>query len=175
LEKMPQGMVVRLAEEDEKHCSVYFDAETYDPAGVRRLINRFNHLLDAASWEPDVPINELLGLSADQLRERDKAERSALLQRNRALRGDLQESETDRAARLEQINFLTNTLKESETDRAARLEQINVLTNTLKESEVDRAARLEQINVLTDALKESEADRAARLEQINILTNALKR
>jgi amino acid adenylation domain-containing protein len=161
LEKMPWGMVVRLTEEDEKSCSVRFDAGRYDPAGVRRLMARFNHLLDAASREPDVPINELLGLSADQLRERalerDKTERSALLERIRALRGHLQELEADRAARLHRINILTDTLKESEADRAARLHRINILTDTLKESEADRAARLEQINILTNRLEESEA------------------
>src|SRR5262249_36357275 len=134
----PSGFVVAFVEEDEaQRCFVQFDAGKYNPAGVHYMIARFKHLLDAVSQNPDLPINELLGLLADQLRERalerDKTERSVLLERNRALRGRLQESETDRAARLEQINILTNTLSESETDRAARLEQINILTNTLSE------------------------------------------
>jgi amino acid adenylation domain-containing protein len=178
-DKMHWGFVVRVAEEDEEQdCSVYFDAGIYDPAGVRDLIDRFKHLLDAVSRKPDSPINELLGLSAGEFRERalerDKAERASLLDRNRALRTHLKESEADRTARLEQIHHLTNALKESEADRGARLEHINNLTNALKESEADRGARLEHINNLTNALKESEVDRAARLEQINSLTNALK-
>jgi amino acid adenylation domain-containing protein len=197
---MPSGFVVAFTERDEaQRCLAQFDAKKYDPAGVRHLIARFKHLLDAVSRKPDVPINKLLGLSADQFRERalerDRAERSTLLERNRALRGQLQESEADRATRLEQINILTNALNESEADRTTRLEQINTLTNALNESEADRAARLKVIGGLTDRLNESEADRAAllqvierltsqlneseadraaRLEQINILTNALK-
>ena len=148
LVKMPSGFVIAFAERDEaQHCLAQFDARRYDPAGVRHLIARFKYLVDAVSRKPDVPINELLGLSIDQLRERDKVER-----RIRALRAQLQESEADRAARLEQINILTNTLKDSEADR---LERINILTNRLKESEADRAARLEQIDILTDTLKES--------------------
>jgi GT2 family glycosyltransferase len=139
--------------------------------GDPRILNfRISGLrLMSISRKPDVPINELLGLSADELRqralERDKFKRSVLLARKRSLRGQLQESEADRAARLEQINILTNALKESEADRAARLEQINILTNALKESEADRAARLEQINILTNALKKSEAERAADLNR----------
>jgi non-ribosomal peptide synthetase component F len=176
--KMPSGFIVGLAEgAEEQRSSAHFDAGKYDPAGVRSLIDRFKRLLDAVSRQPDVPINELLGLSADQLREgaleRAKCERADLLERHRALKTQLQESEADRAARLEQINILTGILKEAEADRAARLEQINILTNALKESEADRAARLEQINVLTDALNESEADRAARLKVIEGLTDQL--
>ncbi|MGB9020877.1 MAG: condensation domain-containing protein, partial [Pseudolabrys sp.] len=88
LTKMPSGFTIAFTEMDEaQRCLAQFDAEKYDPAGVRHLIARFKHLLDAVSRKPDIPINELLGLSVDQLRERDKAERSALLERNRALRG----------------------------------------------------------------------------------------
>jgi amino acid adenylation domain-containing protein len=189
LAKMPSGFIVGLEEEDqEQGSSAHFDAGKYDPAGVRHLIGRFKRLLDAVSRQPDVPIHELLGLSASQVRKAalagDKAERASLLERNRALTTRLRESEADRAARLEQINILTNALKkseaeltdrlnESEADRAARLEQINILTSALKESEADRAARLKVIGGLTDRLNESEADRAARLQVIERLTSRL--
>jgi uncharacterized coiled-coil protein SlyX len=104
---------------------------------VRDLIDRFKHLLDAVSREPDLPINEVLGISVGQLREREHA---VLSERHRALRTQLRELDADRAARLEKIDILTALLKESEADRAAQLEQINVLTTRLKDSEADRRA-----------------------------------
>ena len=175
-DKMPWGFVVGLAEEDEEQDYLaYFDARKYDPAGVRDLIDRFKLLLDAVLREPDVPINELLGIPADQLRERAleyaKCERARFLEQHRALRTQLQESEADRAARLKVIEALTDRINQLEDDRAL---QLTAVVDRLNESEADRAARLKVIEALTDQLKESEADRAARFEQVNILTDLLK-
>ena len=96
------------------------------------------------------PINQFLGVSTSQptewTLERDKAERTELLERNRALRIRWREAEADSAARLEQINMV----KEAEADHATLRKQIDVLTDRLKESEADRAARLKVIEALTD-------------------------
>ena len=140
----------------------YFDARKYDPAGVRDLIGRFKHLLDAVLREPDVPINELLGIPADQLRERAleyaKCERARFLEQHRALRTQLQELEADRAARLKVIEALTDRINQLEDDRAL---QLTTVVDRLNEFEADRAARLKVIEALTDQLKESEAGRAS--------------
>jgi acyl carrier protein len=58
---MPWGFSMNLLEaDDQQSLGISFDAEIYDPAGVRRFVARLHDLLDAISYRPDLPIGELL-------------------------------------------------------------------------------------------------------------------
>jgi hypothetical protein len=62
---MPWGFsVVCDQHQEDRRCSVTFDAHLYDPAQVRVFINRFVRLLDAASRHPTWPLATLLAMSA---------------------------------------------------------------------------------------------------------------
>ena len=61
---MPWGFsVVCDQHQEDRRCSVTFDAHLYDPVQVRVFINRFVRLLDAASRHPDWPLATLLAMS----------------------------------------------------------------------------------------------------------------
>ena len=54
---------MNLDENDEHlNCVVTFDANLYEPIGVRRLVRRYLNLLDTVSRNPDV---QLATLGAD--------------------------------------------------------------------------------------------------------------
>jgi len=62
-ESMPWGFTLNFDEYDEEHsCRAIFDAGIYDPAGVRELVGRFQRLLDAVAYSPDVNVEELLAM-----------------------------------------------------------------------------------------------------------------
>jgi hypothetical protein len=61
---MPWYCNVQLTEYDNlQECRAVFDARIYDPTGVRRFIGRLCDFVDAASWHPDLSIDELLAFS----------------------------------------------------------------------------------------------------------------
>jgi hypothetical protein len=60
---MPWGFSIRLLDGNElRVCRVTFDARIYDPAGVRRFMNRLSDLIDAVSRAPGRSIGELLAV-----------------------------------------------------------------------------------------------------------------
>jgi hypothetical protein len=62
---MPWGFTFDCAEHNEEDaCRVKFDAGLYDPEGVREFIARFGRLAAAVSRQPDLPLRELMDLSA---------------------------------------------------------------------------------------------------------------
>jgi GT2 family glycosyltransferase len=65
---------------EEQHCRMLFDPSSYDPAGVRVLIERYRRLLDAISRDPDLPNDELPARSALQLPRPPDLPISALLE-----------------------------------------------------------------------------------------------
>jgi amino acid adenylation domain-containing protein len=69
--QMPAGFTVTFREHDEdRDCSVAFDAGRYDPALVQRFVDRFIRLLDTAV---DCPHQSVESLVADVLKEEPKA------------------------------------------------------------------------------------------------------
>jgi hypothetical protein len=61
---MPWGFAMapdRLSEDT--NCRTLFDARSYEPVEVRRLVDRYQRLLDAISRNADLPIAELLVVS----------------------------------------------------------------------------------------------------------------
>jgi len=67
IEGMPWGFRVNLDDRNEESgCTVNFDANRYDPEGVRRFIERFKRLLDHVSREPDLTVARLLAKSMDR-------------------------------------------------------------------------------------------------------------
>ena len=63
IDAMPWGFSMNLDENDEHlNCVVTFDANLYEPIGVRRLVRRYLNLLDTVSRNPDV---QLATLGAD--------------------------------------------------------------------------------------------------------------
>ena len=60
-ETMPWGFSMNLEVQSERHHSrVTFNANIYDPIGVKMLIDRYKKLLDVASRHPDWRLSELL-------------------------------------------------------------------------------------------------------------------
>jgi amino acid adenylation domain-containing protein len=58
---MPWGFVMNPSDNDDRHgCRTLFDANLYDPAAVRDLVERYKHLLDAISCNPDETMEKLL-------------------------------------------------------------------------------------------------------------------
>jgi hypothetical protein len=49
-----------------RYVTVVFNAEIYDPAGVRRFIGRLFELLDAVARHPDVAMGDLVALGPAQ-------------------------------------------------------------------------------------------------------------
>ena len=63
-ESMPWGFSMNPDEHAEQHnCRVAFDANIYDPVGVRAFVERYKQLLDAVSRQPDRSLAELLAMS----------------------------------------------------------------------------------------------------------------
>jgi hypothetical protein len=61
---MPAMFNVMLdAANEEENCFVLFDARIYDPARVRKFIDRFIRLLDLVSRQPDIGIDQALALT----------------------------------------------------------------------------------------------------------------
>jgi Condensation domain len=62
---MPWGFTFRMDERREgDRCMTLFDARLYDPAGVRRFIDRYVAFAEAATAHPDSPLSDLYaGLS----------------------------------------------------------------------------------------------------------------
>jgi non-ribosomal peptide synthetase component F len=61
---MPWGFSMVLDEhQEDRRCSVTFDAHLYDPARVRAFIGRFVRLLEAVSRHPNLPLATLLAMS----------------------------------------------------------------------------------------------------------------
>lgn len=60
---MPWGFTMLVKEHHDDDQEAQFDAELYDPAGVRVLIERFRRLFDAVSRYPALPVRELLAMS----------------------------------------------------------------------------------------------------------------
>jgi Condensation domain/Phosphopantetheine attachment site len=60
---MPWGFSLRFNQHREDRCSVSCDARLYEPKGVRALLERFCCFLDAASRNPDLQLDELLGMT----------------------------------------------------------------------------------------------------------------
>jgi condensation domain-containing protein len=57
---MPWGFTFRMDQRREgDRCMALFDAHLYDPAGVRRFIDRYIALAQAATADPDRPLSEL--------------------------------------------------------------------------------------------------------------------
>jgi len=63
---MPPSFAMTFREhDDDRDCSVAFDAGFYDPVGVRRFVDRFVRWLDTAVQYPDLSletVTELTGL-----------------------------------------------------------------------------------------------------------------
>lgn len=59
--KMPIGCTFYLDRKPE-NCLVNFDANLYDPKGMRALLDRYYRLLEAAARNPELPITTLLTL-----------------------------------------------------------------------------------------------------------------
>lgn len=126
-----KGVVFKFNERDEQLNSVTFDSGEYDTAGVDRFAQRFVKFLDAAAAEPDKPMFELFGLSADHVMRRTLDQLDA---RQRALLDRIRFIEEDLAARLDQIHALTSLLDESRRQGIERLEQVATLTRRLNEA-----------------------------------------
>lgn len=63
LDAMPWGFTLTVDEHAEQHdCRVTFDANFYEPAGVRALLHRYEKLLDVASRYPDWAVSDLLAM-----------------------------------------------------------------------------------------------------------------
>jgi hypothetical protein len=78
LETMPWGFSLSLDQHDEeRRCRVAFDARTYDPAAVHRLLDRYVRLLDAASTHPGRTLRELLAATARRERPTLQVHRAA--------------------------------------------------------------------------------------------------
>jgi hypothetical protein len=57
---MPWGFTFVVDQRRERDgCQVLFDAHLYDPAGVRRFIDRYLALAGAATARPDQPLSDL--------------------------------------------------------------------------------------------------------------------
>jgi hypothetical protein len=72
--RMPWGFSIELHKSDLQICRAYFNAETYDPAGVRAFLRRLCELLDALARHPDESIGNLVG---SRSRRRVKLERAS--------------------------------------------------------------------------------------------------
>ena len=59
--KMPWGFKLELHKSHFQICRAYFNAEIYDPVGVRGFLRRLCQLLDALARHPDVSIANLVG------------------------------------------------------------------------------------------------------------------
>jgi tetratricopeptide (TPR) repeat protein len=58
------GFTLRYNDQDEEQgCEALFDPRIYDPAGVRRFVERYKRLLDVASRHPEKALDDLLTLS----------------------------------------------------------------------------------------------------------------
>ena len=57
--KMPMGCTFYVDRKPE-HCRVNFDANFYDPNGMRAMLDRYLRLLEAAAHQPELPIGILL-------------------------------------------------------------------------------------------------------------------
>jgi amino acid adenylation domain-containing protein len=63
---MPWGFTLDIEQHSETNAVVAsFDANMYDPARVRVLVERYSRMLDAAAAKPDRSLRELLAESAD--------------------------------------------------------------------------------------------------------------
>ena len=58
---MPIGCTFYLDRKPE-NCLVNFDANLYDPKGMRALLDRYHRLLETAARNPELPITTLLTL-----------------------------------------------------------------------------------------------------------------
>jgi len=56
---MPMGCTFYVDRKPE-HCRVNFDANFYDPNGMRAMLDRYLRLLEAAAHQPELPIGILL-------------------------------------------------------------------------------------------------------------------
>jgi non-ribosomal peptide synthetase component F len=56
---MPQGCLFHVDANKAGNCQVRFDAGLYEPKEMRRLLDRYLRLLEAASREPGLPIGQL--------------------------------------------------------------------------------------------------------------------
>jgi amino acid adenylation domain-containing protein len=64
METMPWGFSLTFDQHNEHdHCRVDFDARIYDPHGVSAFIDRLIRFLDAASFEPDLKLSQLLEMT----------------------------------------------------------------------------------------------------------------
>jgi hypothetical protein len=63
--RMPWGFSIELHKSDLQICGAYFNAEIYDPVGVRSFLRRLCELLNAITLHPDVPIERLVARHAD--------------------------------------------------------------------------------------------------------------
>jgi amino acid adenylation domain-containing protein len=62
---MPWGLTMMFDEHREDgRCQALFDAGTYQPAGMNRMVDRLRRLLDAVSRHPDSSVDVLLAMSA---------------------------------------------------------------------------------------------------------------
>jgi len=59
--RMPWGFNVELLNSHLQICRAYFNAEIYDPVGVRKFLRRLCNFLDAVARHPDVSIGNLVG------------------------------------------------------------------------------------------------------------------
>jgi hypothetical protein len=60
---MPQGFHMHQEHRGKTYAAV-FDANFYDPVKVRQFIERYRELLDAVSRDPDLPVEQLLAMTA---------------------------------------------------------------------------------------------------------------
>lgn len=66
---MPWGLSINLNEPDENdQCGAWFDAGMHRSSELHQLIGRYRRLLNAVAHDPNLSVDDLVGLRADKLR-----------------------------------------------------------------------------------------------------------
>jgi hypothetical protein len=57
---MPAGCAVYIDERRPENCRISFDANIYDPGGMRAMLDRYLQLLEVIAEEPELPLLKLM-------------------------------------------------------------------------------------------------------------------